>query len=428
MQANTETINRTGIKTLDKIADIPVVNSAITNVSGYYEQIKDKNVLLRTGCNLAELSFQTMKFASTPITNMCSKKIETVDTFLSGKVESIGNAYPAINQPTEKMTTAAYDIYDKTNTMIKNPSETLTSLKDLTVQTASTCGNKVLETCLENRYSKVVAEPVLNFTEKSLNYYLPSTMTETTDKNTVQRLYDINKRVYNHVYDQTFTKLTNLHNQFQQTIEKMISLKKLVEEIYTKRKNQVIDTVLENSLVKKCQVYMETNNISMARLEEIARGYFKSILTEVTDLFEKYMYLVEKFPISLNFNKLKENLLSLKDSINKESLSAYLTKSIDYCKDLNQSLISYTNNIFKSSIEESKPVVTTPSVTEPIVTKPSVTEPVVTKPSVTEPVVTKPVVTKPIVTEPVVTKPNVTEPVVTKPKPVSVGMIPTKPV
>jgi hypothetical protein len=67
------TANKTGIKTLDKITELPVVSSAINNVTDYYGQFKEKNVLLRTSCNLAELSLKTMKFASSPITSLCKK-------------------------------------------------------------------------------------------------------------------------------------------------------------------------------------------------------------------------------------------------------------------------------------------------------------------------------------------------------------------
>lgn len=65
--------SRTGIKTIDRLSEIPVVNSALTNVTDMYEKAKEKNVLLRTSFNLAELSFKTMAFAATPITSLVRK-------------------------------------------------------------------------------------------------------------------------------------------------------------------------------------------------------------------------------------------------------------------------------------------------------------------------------------------------------------------
>lgn len=64
---------KTGIKTIDRISELPVVNTALTNVTDYYGKVKEKNVLLRTSCNLAELSFKTFAYATTPITSLCKK-------------------------------------------------------------------------------------------------------------------------------------------------------------------------------------------------------------------------------------------------------------------------------------------------------------------------------------------------------------------
>ena len=72
MESNTTTTSTpgSGLKTIDKIVEIPVVDSALNKVTDMYGQIKDRNTLLRTGCNLAEMSLRTIKFASTPITTL----------------------------------------------------------------------------------------------------------------------------------------------------------------------------------------------------------------------------------------------------------------------------------------------------------------------------------------------------------------------
>ena len=67
------TESKTGIKTIDRLTELPVVNTALTNVTDYYEKVKEKNLLFRTSLNLAELSVKTMAFAATPITSLCKK-------------------------------------------------------------------------------------------------------------------------------------------------------------------------------------------------------------------------------------------------------------------------------------------------------------------------------------------------------------------
>lgn len=350
--SETNIVNKTGIKTIDKIVEIPVVDTALNKVNDYYGHIKEKNGLLRTGCNLAEMSLKTLRFASTPLAHLMSRPIEQVDTYFSDKVDLIENTYPSIKQPTDQITTAAYtqakDLYDKTNDMINKPKETLYNFKDLTVSTATTCGTKVLETCLENRYAKMVCDPVLDYTEKSLDYYLPEqSVVSLEDQGTIRRLYNINKRVYSHVYEATFIQLSKLHMHFERTIQKMQSLKNLMDEIYKKKKEQIVSVVSESTLYQRCQNYMISNNLSLERLEELSRGYYKAILADVNDILERYMGLVKDFPAYLQGIHFKEKIDYLKNLLNKEAISIYLSFSIDYLKQINNSLISYTNKMFE---------------------------------------------------------------------------------
>jgi hypothetical protein len=76
MEANTATsnnisTNKTGIKTIDHISEIPVVTAALNNVTDYYSKVKETNSLFRTSLNLAELSVRTMAWTATPITSLC---------------------------------------------------------------------------------------------------------------------------------------------------------------------------------------------------------------------------------------------------------------------------------------------------------------------------------------------------------------------
>jgi hypothetical protein len=63
--------NKLGLKTIDHISEIPVVNAALSNVTDYYSKVKESNSLLRTSFNLAEMSVKKMAFAATPITSLC---------------------------------------------------------------------------------------------------------------------------------------------------------------------------------------------------------------------------------------------------------------------------------------------------------------------------------------------------------------------
>jgi len=358
MESTNKTSNaKTGLKTLDKITELPIVDTTLNTVTDYYGQIKGTNGILRTGCNLAEMSFKTLRFASTPISTMMSGPIEHVDTYLSEKVDYLIETTPSIKKPTNEITSAAYtqakDLYGKTNEIIYKPKETLYNFKDLTVSTATTCGSKVIETCLENRYARAVTNPFLDYTERTLNYYLPeNSLNEQTEQGAVTRLYNINRRVYNHVYDTTFIQLSKLHMHFERTIEKMQALKNLMVNVFTERKNQVVSSVSEFTLVQRCQTYFKERNITLERLEELSRGYYKAILADVNDIIDRYMGLIKNFPAYFNGNQFREKIDFLKNQLNRETFQIYLSTTIDYLKQINQSLMTYTKKMIE--VGESK--------------------------------------------------------------------------
>lgn len=369
--------SKTGIKTMDKLSEIPVVNSAVITASDYYGKVKETNSLLRTSCNLAELSLKTFKYAATPITYLCKKPIESVDSYLSEKVDQIETNYPSITKPTEQLTANAIshakDIYDKT---VKHPIETLSTIKDKTVTSLNSISSnktvqaafkvgtdtfvKSADVCLENRFAKMLTDPVLDFTEKSLNYLLPPVtyaqtvingvpLSEEEIKNptTIKRIYNINKRIY----DTTFSQLTYLHMQFERTIEKLKGLKGLFESFYLKSKTQVsnfANTVSQNTLVARCSDFIQKNDISLKNFESLCKSYYKAIMSDVNQILENYMNQVKNFPLVFNGTKLKQTIQSFGEKINRESsLSGNLNITIDYLKSINAALVSYTKHMFQ---------------------------------------------------------------------------------
>ena len=49
-------------------------------------------------------------------------------------------------------------------------------------------GVKMFDACLENKYAKLLTDPVLTFTEKSLNYWLP----ESDSDYSINIIFDLN--------------------------------------------------------------------------------------------------------------------------------------------------------------------------------------------------------------------------------------------
>lgn len=61
-----------GMKTINLINKLPVVNSAYSNATYYYNTLKNSHNLIRMGCSLAEYSCQvTAAIASPPFFYFC---------------------------------------------------------------------------------------------------------------------------------------------------------------------------------------------------------------------------------------------------------------------------------------------------------------------------------------------------------------------
>lgn len=355
-----------GAKTLNRLGELPVVNTAVTNAVDYYGKVKESNALMRTSCNLAEMSLKTMAFAAMPFTALCKRPINTVDSYLYEKVGSLENSYPVISKPTEQLTAQAKDIYDKTVTsMVKASKDTL----DAQFTKTTTAGVRVVDGLLENRLVHLFTDPVLNFTEKSLDYWIPvnGVPVEMNGENslvnnmkiidelaqgepkTLKRIYDINNRVCKHIYSTTFVQLNRIHAQFEQTIKSLQSLKQFADMMVTEKRQkltEVFSNVSKSSLVAQCADFIDKNNLSLSKMEIHARNYSKVILADVNQLVDKYMSLVKNFPIVFNGTAMKQLIDNLKNQLNKESISVYLNPTIDQLKKIHQALLSYTNQMF----------------------------------------------------------------------------------
>ena len=92
-------------------------------------------------------------------------------------------------------------------------------------------------------------------------------MNEQGDNNrTLRRIYDINNRLCQHVYQTTFTQLNKLHLQFENTIKRLQTLKQVTDSIYSGSKeklNQTLQNVSQNSLVSQCLSIVNRDNLSL---------------------------------------------------------------------------------------------------------------------------------------------------------------------
>jgi hypothetical protein len=141
---------------------------------------------------------------------------------------------------------------------------------------------------------------------------------------TLKRLFDINNRIFKHIYHTTFDQLNKIHFQFDQMITSLHSLKKIVDISCEEKKQKLSQTFAsfaDNSLVAQCAQYIDKHNLSIQKMEPLVRTYFKVILTDVHQLIDKYMTLVKNFPVVFNGTAINQVIENLKNQLNKVNLT-----------------------------------------------------------------------------------------------------------
>ena len=133
-------------------------------------------------------------------------------------------------------------------------------------------GLRTVDSMLENKFAKLLTKPMLDLYEKSLKYLLPAegesptSATAETDTTTLKRIFDINNRVYKHLYYSTFSQLSVVHDQFESKIRRLQAIKDVLEFAYADSKekiNSTLTNVTKNTLVSQCITLIEKNRISL---------------------------------------------------------------------------------------------------------------------------------------------------------------------
>ncbi len=164
-------------------------------------------------------------------------------------------------------------------------------------------GYALVNACLEQEYVKKLTKPILDITEKSIDYLIPvkaqekqgpcwiqshsiclvyylwvlsfllidhleSTVksNEPAEPTTLKRFYDINKHVADRFIQTTFETFVYLNVQFDNILKKLEQLKRVVDN-YTDNYKQRLSTHYETnkaSLKALCSRYISNNNIPLS--------------------------------------------------------------------------------------------------------------------------------------------------------------------
>ncbi|CAF1065916.1 unnamed protein product [Adineta steineri] len=151
-----------GIQTLACLHDIPVVRSSTNKLQDVYVQAKKKSALIRLPCMLAEtVADKSLKIAvsvTNPIMKPLRGPVRVIDDFTVEKIRQIEAKYPVINtstkdvmntlnEKTEPVRNVMNTVKDTTTSTIQHGKETVSNVKNATVNKATNVADSVYTFC-----------------------------------------------------------------------------------------------------------------------------------------------------------------------------------------------------------------------------------------------------------------------------------------
>jgi len=151
-----------GFQTLACLHNIPVVRSSTNKLQDAYTKAKDKSVLIRLPCSVAEiLADKSLKIAVTvanPFVKPLRGPVRIIDDFAVEKLRQMEAKYPVINTSTEKVIStlnektepvrnALNTVKDATTSTIQHGKDTVSNVANATVNKATNVADSVYTFC-----------------------------------------------------------------------------------------------------------------------------------------------------------------------------------------------------------------------------------------------------------------------------------------
>ncbi|CAF3746835.1 unnamed protein product [Adineta steineri] len=171
-----------GIQTLACLHDIPVVRSSTNKLQDVYVQAKKKSALIRLPCMLAEtVADKSLKIAvsvANPIMKPLRGPVRVIDDFTVEKIRQIEAKYPVINtstkdvmntlnEKTEPVRNVMNTVKDTTTSTIQHGKETVSNVKNATVNKATNVADSVYTFCETHVPGKTVPVPRRDFGQRT---------------------------------------------------------------------------------------------------------------------------------------------------------------------------------------------------------------------------------------------------------------------
>ncbi|XP_077863681.1 perilipin-2-like [Saccoglossus kowalevskii] len=227
-----ENSSETGENIIVRVAGLPMVNSAIGQVSSMYTKTKEWNGLVKYTLETAEKSVATIAGTAMPVVNKLEKPINLANYYACTTMDKLEEACPIINQPTDKIVSSVVDGTktawdntkkagsDKINYMMQNRVvQAFTGTMDATLSLSEKVVDSYLppEPTENEEYEKEKATEDAANSEKEI---IPDAE-EVGGESAVARVVNLSGKVRHRVYARAMSKLRNAQKRSRETLDNL---------------------------------------------------------------------------------------------------------------------------------------------------------------------------------------------------------------
>jgi len=198
---------------LNRVATLPIVNSAIGYASDTYSRLKNYNGLVNATLSRAEQSILYVANTAKPVFEKFEKPISAADSFACQGFDKLQKTVPALNKSTEEIRVETKRLFDSSVAQIGG----IRQYGNDKIREIREYGLNKVNTALESTYVKALIRSVdtaIDLTENAIDHYLPAGENETAQQNdqsknetrTLVRMGHLSDKMRRRVYDQLLSK------------------------------------------------------------------------------------------------------------------------------------------------------------------------------------------------------------------------------
>jgi len=229
------------LQSFNRVAELPLVKSALALATDQYEKIKGYNAVVGNGLVKAEQTVQFVAESAKPVVSKLERQLSFADNIVCQGLDKLEEKVPAIKKSPDELKTAGWE----------------------KVGEIKSYGYERVNQALASQYAIAVMKSVdtaMDLTETAVDHYLPATEGEPTptvngkdEQNVVQRMGRLSDKMRLRMYHQALHQIQYLQKRSENAIDTMrhsvdlISYAKSIEENGRRRLSGSVENVQQRA-------------------------------------------------------------------------------------------------------------------------------------------------------------------------------------